>query len=108
MRVSFFRSFFSRASFSFFLSPYIESIWSFISSVFSDVFTSPMWAELNDVKAPSLRCLTEKLLEIVLGSRADSSTLTYLNGFKRLRACQQISRGRSAACYSGLCFFIPA
>ena len=69
-----------------FLSPYIESIWSSIFSVFSDVFTSPMWAELNDVKAPSLRCLAEKLPEIVLGSRADSTTLTYLNGFKRWRA----------------------
>ena len=45
-----------------------------------------MWAELNDVKAPSLRCLAEKLPEIVLGSRADSTTLTYLNGFKRWRA----------------------
>ncbi|CAH3032798.1 unnamed protein product, partial [Porites lobata] len=43
-------------------------------------------AELNDVKAPSLRCLAEKLPEIVLGSRADSTTLTYLNGFKRWRA----------------------
>ena len=69
-----------------FLSPYIESIWSPISPVFSDVFASPMWAELNDVKAPSLRCLAEKLPEIVLGSRADSTTLTYLNGFKRWRA----------------------
>ena len=45
-----------------------------------------MWAELNDVKAPSLRCLAEKLPEIVLGSRADSTTLTYLNGFKQWRA----------------------
>ena len=44
-----------------------------------------MWAELNDVKAHSLRCLAEKLPEIVLGSRADSTTLTYLNGFKRWR-----------------------
>ena len=68
------------------LSPYIESIWSFISSVLSDVFASPMWAELNVVKAPSLRCLAEKLPEIVLGSRADSSTLTYLNGLKRWSA----------------------
>ena len=47
----------------------------FISSVFSDVF-----------KAPPLRCLTEKLPEIVLGSRTDSTTLTYFNGFKRWRA----------------------
>ena len=66
--------------------PYFQSIWSPISSVFSDVFASPMWAELTDVKAPSLRCLAEKLPEIVLGSRADSTTLTYLNGFKRWRA----------------------
>ena len=45
-----------------------------------------MWAKLNDVKALSLRCLAEKLPEIVLGSRADSSALTYLSGFKRWRA----------------------
>ena len=64
-----------------FLSPYIESIWSPISSVFSDVFASPMRAELNDVKAPSLRCLAEKLPEIVLGSGADSTTLTWANRF---------------------------
>ena len=68
-----------------FLSPYIESIWSPISPVFSDVFASPMWAELNDVKAPSLGCLAGKLPEIVFGSRADSSTLTCFNGFKRWR-----------------------
>lgn len=74
---------FSRSSS--FLSPYIESTWSSFSFVFSDVFASPMWAELNDVKAPSLRFLAEKLPEIVLGSRADSTTLTYLNGFKRWR-----------------------
>ena len=84
-RVSFFCSFFLVHLFHF-LSPYIESIWSFISSVFQMFFASPMWAELNDVKAPSLRCLAEKLPEIVLGSRADSTTLTYLNGFKRWRA----------------------
>ena len=69
-----------------FLSPYIESIWSFISSVFQMFFASPMWAELNDVKAPSLRCVAKKLPEVVLGSRADSTTLTYLNSFKRWRA----------------------
>ena len=37
-------------------------------------------------KAPPLRCLAEKLPEIVLGSRTDSTTLTYFNGFKRWRA----------------------
>ena len=45
-----------------------------------------MWAELNDVRAPSPRCLALKLPEIVLGSRADSTTLKYLKGFKRWRA----------------------
>ena len=64
----------------------IESLWSLISSVFSNVFASPMWAELNDVRAPSLRCLAKKLPEIVLGSRVYSTTLTYLNGFKRWHA----------------------
>lgn len=47
----------------------------FISSVFPDVF-----------KAPPLRCVAEKLPETVLGSRTDSTTLTYFNGFKRWRA----------------------
>ena len=45
-----------------------------------------MWAELNDVRTTSLHCLAKTLTEIVLGSRADSTTLTYLNGFKRWRA----------------------
>ncbi|CAH3041556.1 unnamed protein product [Porites lobata] len=49
-------------------------------------FASPMWAELNDVRAPSLRCVAKKLPEVVLGSRADSTTLTYLNSFKRWHA----------------------
>ena len=84
-RVSFFCSFFLVHLFHF-LSPYIESIWSFISSVFQMFFASPMWAELNDVRAPSLRCVAKKLPEVVLGSRADSTTLTYLNSFKRWRA----------------------
>ena len=84
-RVSFFHSFFSRASFSFFKSLYwIHMVFYFFC--FSDVFASPMWAELNDVRAPSGRCLSKKLPEIVLGSRADSTTLTYLNSFKRWRA----------------------
>ena len=45
-----------------------------------------MRAALNDFRAPSLRCLAQKLPEIVLDSRADSTTLTYLDGFKRWRA----------------------
>ena len=50
---------------------YLMVFYFFISSVFSDVF-----------RAPPLRCLAEKLPEIVLGSRTDSTTLTYFNGFK--------------------------
>lgn len=58
----------------------------FLSSVFStNVFACGL-SELNDVGDLSQRCLADKLPEIVLGSRPDSTTLTYLNGFKRWRA----------------------
>ena len=82
-RVSFSASFFSCIFFLFksLLNPY-----GLLFLVFSNVFASPMWAELNDVRAPSLRCLEKKLPEIVLGSRIYSTTLTYLNGFKRWHA----------------------
>ena len=69
-------------SFVFFLS--YPSL--YVSFLFTDVFTSPMWAELNHVEDPSLRRLAEKLPEVVLGSRADNTTLSYLNGFKRWRS----------------------
>ena len=69
-------------SFVFFLS--YPSL--YVSFLFTDVFTSPMWAELNHVEDPSLRRLAEKLPEVVLGSRADNTTLSYLNGFKRCRS----------------------
>ena len=48
-----------------------------------DVFSSPMWTELTHVQDPYLRRLVDKLPEVVLGSRADNTTLNYLNGFKR-------------------------
>lgn len=48
-----------------------------------DVFSSPMWTELTHVQDPNLRRLADKLPEVVLGSRAVNTTLTYLNGFKR-------------------------
>ena len=69
-------------SFALFFS-YLPLFASFVST---DVFSSPMWADLNHVKDPSLRRLVEKLPEVVLGSRADNTTLSYLNGFKRWRA----------------------
>ena len=52
LRVSFFRSFFLVHLFPF-LSPYIESIWSFISSVFQMFSLAPCGL---DVRAPSLPC----------------------------------------------------
>lgn len=58
----------------------------FVSFVFADVFASPMWAELNHVEDPSLRRLAEKLPKVILGSRADNTTLSYLNAFKRWRS----------------------
>ena len=54
--------------------------------VFLDVFSSPMWSELSHVQDPSLRLLANKLPEMVLSARADSTTATYLNGFRRWRS----------------------
>ena len=54
--------------------------------VFLDVFSSPMWSEFSQVQDPSLRLLANKLPEMVLSARADSTTATYLNGFKRWRS----------------------
>ena len=51
-----------------------------------NVLSSPMWTELTHVQDPCLRRLADKLPEVVLGSRADNTTLTYLNGFKRWRS----------------------
>ena len=45
-----------------------------------------MWTDLTHVRDPYLRCLADKLPEVVLGARADNVTLTYLNGFKRWRS----------------------
>ena len=53
---------------------------------FPDVFSSPMWTDLIHVQDPYLRCLADKLPEVVLGARADNTTLTYLSGFKRWRS----------------------
>lgn len=65
---------------------YFLPIHLFVSFVFADVFASPMWAELNHVEDPSLRRLAEKLPKVILGSRADNTTLSYLNAFKRWRS----------------------
>ena len=53
---------------------------------FPDVFSSPMWTDLTHVQDPYLRRLVDKLPDVVLGARADNTTLTYLNGFKRWRS----------------------
>ena len=45
-----------------------------------------MWTELSQIQDPFLRRLADKLPEVALGSRADNTTLTYLNGFKRWRS----------------------
>ncbi|PFX25561.1 Integrase/recombinase xerD-like [Stylophora pistillata] len=42
-----------------------------------------MWSEVTHVQDPSLRLLANKLPQVVVGSRADSTTATYLCGFKR-------------------------
>lgn len=69
---------FSQSSF------YLKGLFSLC--FFPDVFSGPMWTELNLVEDPSLRRLADNLPKIVLGSRADSTTLTYLNAFKRWRS----------------------
>ena len=53
---------------------------------FPDVFSSPIWTDLTHVRDPYLRSLADKLPDVVLGARADNTTLTYLNGFKRWRS----------------------
>ena len=45
-----------------------------------------MWTDLTHVRDPYLRCLPDKLPDVVLGARADNTTLTYPNGFKRWRS----------------------
>ena len=62
---------------------YLDPFRYFVSP---DVFSSPMWSELSHVRDPSLKQLADRLPEIVLGSRADGKTLTYLNNFKRWRS----------------------
>ena len=54
--------------------------------LFLDVFSSPVWTDLTHVQDPYLRRLADNLPEVVLGARADNTTLTYLNGFKRWRS----------------------
>ena len=71
-----------------FLRPYIESIWFSFSFVFSDVFASPIWAELNDVKAPSLRCLAEKLPEKL---QASTSPAPVQNAFYSIHWAHDIA-----------------
>ena len=45
-----------------------------------------MWSDLIHVQDPSLCLLANKLSEVALGSRADNTTATYLNGFRRWRS----------------------
>ena len=49
---------------------------------FPDIFSSPMWTDLTHVRDPYLRSLADKLPDVVIGARADNTTLTYLNGFR--------------------------
>ena len=52
---------------------------------FPDIFSSPMWTDLAHARDPYLRSLAEKLPDVVLGARADNTTLTYLNGLRWLK-----------------------
>ena len=45
-----------------------------------------MWSDIIHVQDPSLCLLANKLSEVALGSRADNTTATYLNGFRRWRS----------------------
>ena len=65
---------------------FLVTVSPFSVFVFLDVFSSPLWLELTHVQDPSLRLSANKLPQVVLGSRADSTTATYLCGFKRLRS----------------------
>ena len=41
-----------------------------------------MWTDLTHVRDPYLRSLADKLPDVVLGARADNTTLTCLNGLR--------------------------
>ena len=49
---------------------------------FPDIFSSPMWTDPTHVRDPYLRSFADKLPDVVLGARADNTTLTYLNGLR--------------------------
>ena len=54
--------------------------------LFPDIFSCPMWTDLTHVRDPYLRSLADKLPDVVIGARADNTTLAYLNGFKKCRS----------------------
>ena len=84
-RARFFRYvLFAFVAFWFILIRFLRTFFFLLYSV--QMFSACGLSELNDVGDLSQRCLADKLPEIVLGSRPDSTTLTYLNGFKRWRA----------------------
>ena len=73
-----------------------------------DVFSSPMWTDLTHVQDPYLRRLADKLPEVVLGARADNTTLTDLNGFKMALLGLQVSRDYCATGCTRLCCLVFA
>ena len=60
----------------------LHGIYPFSLLFFPDIFSSPMWTDLAHVRDPYLRSLADKLPDVVLGARADNTTLTYLNGLR--------------------------
>ena len=60
----------------------LHGIYPFSLLFFPDIFSSPIWTDLTHVRDPYLRSLADKLPDVVLGARADNTTLTYLNGLR--------------------------
>ena len=60
----------------------LHGIYPFSLLFFPDIFSSPMWTDLTHVRDPYLRSLADKLPDVVLGARADNTTLTFLNGLR--------------------------
>ena len=68
---------------------------------FLDVFSNPMWSDLTHVQDPYLHCLADKLPEVVLGARADNTTLTYLYSFNPL-----VTRVANIVPYGSMTYFL--
>ena len=81
--------FYSTPSLYFIILCLLGFLWmAYILSLFcsSQISSPALWTDLTHARDPYLSSLADKLPDVVLGARADNTTLTYLNGFKRWRS----------------------